>query len=131
MLVGGGLLKMCELDITDNTIFGHCSNCGECCTDYLIITDKELKAIKKYLKHHPEIHDMTRPVLCPFRDPIRMRCQIYEVRPEICRRFLCHNSLDIIAKNKKELSQRKGCHNDGSDLFRMVSLRELLKSSCI
>jgi Fe-S-cluster containining protein len=80
MLVGGGLLKMCELDITDNTIFGHCSNCGECCTDYLIITDKELKAIKKYLKHHPEIHDMTRPVLCPFRDPIE--CDVKSMRSD-------------------------------------------------
>ena len=42
----------------------ECSNCGECCSNILLISDKEQK-----------------------------KCIIYSVRPEICRKFNCFNSV--------------------------------------
>ena len=39
--------------------------------------------------------DMT----CPFRDEENKKCLIYEIRPEICRQFMCnHTKEDIVAR---------------------------------
>lgn len=83
-------------DLTDN---GKCTQCGECCSNILPMTDEEIHIIRKYIKEHsikehrhllplsePSI-DMT----CPFLDDSKEteKCDIYNVRPRICREFIC------------------------------------------
>jgi hypothetical protein len=36
-------------DFTDN---GECVKCGNCCTNFLPMSDKEIKVIKRYIKKH-------------------------------------------------------------------------------
>lgn len=83
----------------DNTINGECNfDCGgKCCSAILLLTSNEILKIKKYLKKHPEIKPTNyTPILseefvdkCPFLDNESSKCKIYEVRPEICKRFIC------------------------------------------
>ena len=83
-------------DFTKN---GKCTGCGACCSNLLPMTDDEIRTIRKYIKTHgikefkhllplanPSV-DMT----CPFMDDSKKcdKCMIYEVRPKICRDFIC------------------------------------------
>ena len=102
-----------ETNVTDYTIDGHCSRCGSCCSDYLPLSQREIERIKAYMKKHslrehvatvmagPQL-DMT----CPFRDNVKHRCDIYEVRPDICRCFQCNQPVELINKNKEWYHQR-------------------------
>lgn len=83
-------------NLTDN---GKCTQCGNCCSRMLPMTDKEIAVIRRYIKKH-NIKEfkhgipLTNPVLdmtCPFlrTDRNTEKCAIYEVRPAICRCFLC------------------------------------------
>lgn len=88
-------------DFTDN---GKCSNCGSCCTCNLALTEQEVAIIKRYIKQHnikpkKTIFPTNEPVLdmtCPFLDETvkTHKCQIYEVRPTICRWFKCDKPKD-------------------------------------
>lgn len=89
----------------DNGTFNFCKNgeCqkeGNCCGNLLPITDKEIKEIKCYMEKHnikeqkhinallveQPIADLT----CPFLDNSKeLKCTIYEVRPKVCRDFIC------------------------------------------
>lgn len=80
-------------EYSNNCIDGRCSNCGECCSDLLPLTDGEVSKLKRYaqahnLKEHrqapffdPKATDLT----CPFRNEQTKRCDVYPVRPLICR----------------------------------------------
>ena len=100
-------------DFTEN---GECSNCGSCCSNILPITVGEEKRIRAYMKSHSikeqkrlfptamPIFDMT----CPFRNNAERKCEIYEVRPAICRDFRCDKpqkgswgSKDLLNRSKK------------------------------
>lgn len=80
----------------DHTKDGNCSMCGKCCSAILCVSDAEVKKIKKYLGQHPEVELINRnnalekdfKDICPFLNE-ENKCQIYEVRPEICKRFIC------------------------------------------
>jgi len=88
-------------EYSNNCINGKCSNCGECCSDLLPLTDAEVWQIKRYAKAHnlkehrqapffdPKAADLT----CPFRNEQIKRCEVYAVRPLICREFICTKSL--------------------------------------
>ena len=103
--------------ITDYTKCGKCSQCGECGSGLLPVTDYEIKLIKKYIKKHKvkeitcnfpltgEITDMT----CPFRDNTKKKCNIYDVRPKICRIFLCNKPINhkLLATNMRDLKRYK------------------------
>lgn len=90
--------------IYDYTKDGQCSNCGECCSDFIPISDEEIRRIKKYVRRHhikeqKKVYPTAVPVddfTCPFRNSGKRRCEIYEVRPAICRDFRCD-------KPKKEI----------------------------
>lgn len=91
--------------VTDCTKDGKCSRCGSCCSTMLPMTEKEVQTIKKWLKKHhvkEQRHngmigtDMT----CPFRDEMKKECLIYEVRPWICRDFMCNKKPEDIWKSK-------------------------------
>ena len=83
----------------DLTCNGKCTGCGGCCSNILPITEDEIRTIRNYIKRYnikeqkrllPTVNpnlDMT----CPFLDNSKKcdKCMIYEVRPRICRDFIC------------------------------------------
>lgn len=97
-----------ESGIYDFTENGKCSGCGSCCSNYIPISSKEIKAIKRYVKKHcikEQIHryPTAEPVMdftCPFRSDSEKKCLIYEVRPAICRDFQCDKPRKQIKANK-------------------------------
>lgn len=99
-----------EATIVDFTKDGKCSNCGECCSNILPMSHKDIKRIKAYIKQHnikEQRHnalagiDMT----CPFRDEANRKCLIYEIRPAICGQFMCNHTLEDIQKTKIDLHE--------------------------
>ena len=93
--------------VTDYTVNGKCSNCGQCCSNCLPLSAQEINRIKAYIKKHnikEQRHnamvgvDMT----CPFRDERNRKCLIYEIRPAICRSFMCNHTHEDIAKAKMD-----------------------------
>lgn len=81
----------------DYTVNGECSGCGECCSNLLPMTRREIERVRQYVERRkikPQKHFVpTRsPVIdgiCPFRDSANRRCTIYDVRPDICRAYRC------------------------------------------
>lgn len=109
--------------VTDFTNNGVCSQCGGCCTDLLYLSEKDIKTIKKYMeKHHIYEHtnmsvlDMASAVdiTCPFLTD-EGSCQIYEVRPNICKTFKCDMSEKEIIQNQNRYKSR----------FKLQSMRDL------
>ena len=95
-------------EVTDFTINGKCSQCGQCCSNLLPLSDKEIARIKAYVKKHgikEQRHNalMAVDMTCPFRDERNKKCLIYEIRPEICRVFQCNQERDVIVANKMRM----------------------------
>lgn len=81
------------------TVEGKCSGCGNCCSNILPMSKKEINAIHDYIKKHnireckhflptaKLLIDMT----CPFLDigKAKEKCRIYPMRPFICKKFIC------------------------------------------
>ena len=112
------------INYTEN---GKCSNCGQCCTDYIPISQKEINRIRKYIKKHriedyPLIENGEIYCICPFRNRKKKICMIYEVRPDICRKFICSQSMDEMMKNKKEAFDKARYNNDVSDYRSLRSI---------
>ena len=53
----------------------------------------------------PEANDLD--WLCPFRDEKHKRCNIYDVRPSICKFFRCDMQFDTTAITKKAKKERR------------------------
>lgn len=82
-----------DIKITDNSWCGQCSKCGECCTNFLPITQKEVEAIQEYvienkIRPQKQILVMQNRLTCPYYNG--KKCLIYEVRPLICKEFYCY-----------------------------------------
>lgn len=113
-------MNFVEEYITDFTQNGACSNCGECCADLLPISSEDIKRIQRYIQKH-DIKEQRHNYLlgydstCPFRDDVRKRCLIYEVRPAICRHFMCNHTQEDIMKSKMDMHKK----------YDVVSMREL------
>lgn len=83
----------------DFTCNGKCIECGNCCSNLLPMTDEEILIIKKYIKqykikenkHLVPLSTVALDLTCPFLDNGKNceKCTIYEVRPKICRDFIC------------------------------------------
>lgn len=78
-----------------------CKECGSCCAGVLPLSNEEIEKIKKYIKENNikannsnNIFSKNFQDICPFLNKDN-KCNIYEVRPEICRWFRC----DIRGKN--------------------------------
>lgn len=79
--------------LNDKTKNGCCSCCGECCSNWLPISEKEYLEIGRYITKHNIMgwrnvlnknwHDK-----CPFLNS-HNKCNIYSIRPLICREFKC------------------------------------------
>ena len=92
-----------EMTITDFTIDGKCSGCGECCSNMLPMSADEVRQIKTYIKKHnikEQRHNFLQGIdmTCPFRDELNRKCLVYEVRPAICREFVCNHTIEDIMK---------------------------------
>ena len=91
-----------DVIVKDFTKDGKCSNCGQCCSNLLPLSEAEIKRIKAYIKKHgikEQRHNVMVGVdmTCPFRDERNKKCLIYEIRPAICREFMCnHTHADIL-----------------------------------
>ena len=84
--------------VHDLTCNGECTQCGNCCSNLLPMTEEEIATIRKYIKvHHIREYRHNYPIAittdatCPFLDDDKRceKCTIYEVRPKICRDFIC------------------------------------------
>lgn len=98
------------MKITNFTICGQCSNCGQCCSDFLHLDEKEIREIDKFLKVHPNIEQHNKGENnwnCPFRNDNFKRCEIYEVRPQICRVFKCNFTTEEAYKKRDEMNKGK------------------------
>lgn len=102
-----GLLEN-DLKVTDLTIGGKCHlGCGDCCTDMIPLTKNEANVIYHYVKSHDikqerwlegnNLHH-----LCPFLNRETKACNIYEVRPQVCRNFICNKSRGALISQRKE-----------------------------
>ena len=88
-------------EYSNNCVGGKCSNCGECCADLLPLTDAEVEKLKRYARAHnlkehrqaPFFDQTAIDLTCPFRNEQTKRCDVYPVRPLICREFICTKSL--------------------------------------
>lgn len=102
------IVKDMKNGVYDFTKDGKCSSCGQCCSNLLPMSTKDVKRIKRYVeKHHiPEqkhnypMSVETFDLICPFRSEKEQKCLIYEVRPMICRDFQCNKPKDGIEASK-------------------------------
>jgi Fe-S-cluster containining protein len=128
---------------TCKCVNGKCSNCGECCTDMLPVSERELQRIRQYAAKRKLSEHHSAPTLviqksfvdlsCPFRNPMTRRCDIYDVRPEICRAFVCTKSeeqaiadRDRITLDKRVLSMRWEVFQNPTTLIWMNSVDKAL-----
>lgn len=134
-----------ESDYRNRCKDGKCSQCGECCSDLLPLSTDEIKRIKAYMKAHTvKMHHRNFPIMqnqfvdltCPFRNDAEKKCEIYEVRPMICRCFICskplqnaHYDRDLVAKDRVTRSMRDVFFEDhsGIDLIEKVNALALFK----
>ena len=87
--------------VIDLFVNDECSKCGSCCSRFLPISDKEIKNIKKYIKNKklkivPAYQKTCLSEVingnCPFLDlDAENKCQIYPVRPAICKIYSCRD----------------------------------------
>lgn len=107
MAVIGTMEDFINSKVEPKTINGKCSSCGECCSDILPMNQKEIRRIREYIqrKHIKECKNVVAvkkyDLTCLFRDNALKICTIYEVRPEICRDFVCNKSPHEAAKNRR------------------------------
>ncbi len=92
----------------------RCTRCGKCCTDFAFISDGEIAMIKPYLRAHPEVKEhWAKPIngkiaiLCPFYNQEERKCDIYKVRPKICKLFKCNRGEGFLIEMKKQFTADK------------------------
>lgn len=104
-------MKSGVYNFTDN---GKCVSCGNCCTALLPITKEEIKAIKRYIRRkHIKIvknSNVDLDLTCPFRNNTEKKCNIYEVRPTICRDFKCDKPQKLIDDTKEKYNYDNRFH---------------------
>lgn len=118
---------MKNTEIINNYVDGKCSRCGECCTPFIPITNKEYKTIKKYIKENNiqcenQVDGNDVYIKCCFYNRKERKCNIYEVRPEVCRRFKCCNSMQQINARKKYFNNRADYNKAGTKVIGMDEL---------
>lgn len=100
-----------ERGVFDYTQDGRCSGCGQCCSNFLPLSDREIEEIRKYIKKHhiaeqKHFVPTAKPTMdwtCPFlrdEEP-KEKCAIYPIRPKICRVFQCNQPPSKIKENKE------------------------------
>lgn len=118
---------MSKNEISDNYIDGKCSRCGECCTPFIPITNKEYKTIKKYIKENNiqcenQVDGNDVYIKCCFYNRKEKKCNIYKVRPEVCKRFRCCNTTQQINDRRKYFDNRADINKFGGKIQGMDEL---------
>ena len=94
--------------ITNFSVNNQCSRCLQCCTDFISLSITDINRIKKYMQSHKINRNIATTenneyiILCPFIS--EKGCQIYPVRPQICRSFYCWHS------EHDNLQNKEACH---------------------
>lgn len=90
-----------------------CRRCGNCCSNFLPLSKKEIRDLKeiikmKKLKPTRAIFGVNIESACPFLNG--NICNIYDYRPEICRNYTCkkfqnadYNDANKLFSEKREL----------------------------
>ena len=109
------------MEVTDFTKNGKCSGCGACCSTYLPITQKELKVLKAWVKKNrykpsniyapTNMRGHTLDLTCPFLNKDTGKCDVYDIRPAICREFICNKDISKRYRNAFTV------HNLRKDIF--------------
>lgn len=116
--------KGMEDNIYNFTKDGKCSGCGNCCSNLLPMSQKEVDAIRRYIEKHNikecrhllPVATPTIDITCPFRDNDNSCCRIYEARPEICKQFIC-DSEKRAKHNRKLLGQTRTIRDVREEFF--------------
>lgn len=134
-----GELPTGALSYSCKCVDGKCTNCGDCCTDLLPLSKQELDSIVRYAKTHklkehrqapffnPEATDMT----CPFRNAYTKKCEIYPVRPLICRSFSCAKPLDVAERDRDEIHKTRQVVSLRYEVFGNTEVVGLLTYACM
>ena len=109
----------------DHCVDGKCSGCGECCADLLPVTPEEIRKIKAYVeKHHikerkgaPFFDRNAVDLTCPLRNNEERRCEVYPVRPLICREFICSKSLQQAKHDRDLIHASRAPHSMRWEIF--------------
>lgn len=119
-------IKDQQKGIIDCTVLpGVCSKCGNCCSRFLEIYPKEAAKIKKWVRKNRytpngeeqfvgEDGKQTINMMCPFRNEKEKKCDIYDVRPFICRLFQCWSAEVIV--NKDIIKEYQALENEGKGI---------------
>lgn len=102
------IMEEMKRGVYDYTVDGECSNCGECCSNFLPVSRKEIKEIHRFIakrrvkeqRHIIPTVEKAIDFTCPFRDNAERRCVIYPVRPAICKDFRCDKPAKNIQADK-------------------------------
>lgn len=115
-----------EHGVYNMTCNGKCTGCGNCCSNLLPMTDKEIEVIRRYIKKHgikeqKHIIPFANAVLdltCPFLDTgkSKEKCVIYPVKPLICTAFLCSNP-HATSEYKELYTQKRKVTNMRKEFF--------------
>lgn len=97
--------------VIDNSCNGKCTACGECCTNFLPITQEELNIIAEYvinnkIRPQKQLFVMENKLTCPYYNG--KKCLIYDVRPLICKEFYCYKKPTLEA-GKKLTAEKRVC----------------------
>ena len=119
------------MNLKDYTVCGNCSNCGECCSDTLFLDDEEIKQIDDYLKEHKVSQHNTGKdnFICPFRNQLLKKCDIYEVRPYICRFFKCNIPPEKAQFQRDQINKNKLPRSMAQLFFGDNSKKKFLKNN--
>ena len=109
--------------ITNFTIGGQCSNCGQCCSDFLHLDESEIREIDKFLKtHNIEQHNKGENNWnCCFRNEEFKKCEIYEVRPQICKIYKCDLTPKDAFENRDKINGNKKVRSMAELFFKDTS----------
>ena len=123
----------------NHCVDGKCSNCGNCCVDLLPVTKGELDKLYHYAKKHglkehrqapfwdPKATDLT----CPFRNSHTKQCEVYPVRPLICRSFTCAKPLDVAKHDRDEIHKTRQVVSLRFEIFGNTECVSLITAACL
>ena len=122
----GKLIDDLSQPVTDFTENGQCTKCGQCCGDILPVSRHEIDKIRKYIKENGITENINRPptcmptidMTCPFRNEKERKCDIYPVRPLICKDFMCNKPPTeadklLFSSSRKVISMRNTFFKEG------------------
>lgn len=94
-----------------------CKKCGKCCSNYLPLTENEIKIMKKLAKkENKHLLDKNWYNICPFLN-YKNECDIYENRPMICREYDCYKFENVLCSKEMIESAKK-------EKYRPVNIRK-------